>query len=213
MFSYEERMKAVKLLIKYDMSYSDVMRELGYPSRKALSIWYKEYLQTGDLHKKHLKKYKFTDEDKQKAVNHYLEHGRCISRTVRILGYPSRTTLDNWVKEMTPEKKKYCHSGNSLVKYTQKQKEQAVISLCLRNKPAREVAADIGVPRETLYNWKRQLLNKGSEKSMSKKTKSNNSNDIKEEVQAADLLKEKELLEKQVDKLQQEISRLQLERD
>lgn len=36
MFSYEERIKAVKLLIKYDMSYSTVIRELGYPSKEAL---------------------------------------------------------------------------------------------------------------------------------------------------------------------------------
>ncbi|WP_164730790.1 hypothetical protein [Acetobacterium bakii] len=29
-------MKAVKLLIQYDMSYSTVVRELGYPSKEAL---------------------------------------------------------------------------------------------------------------------------------------------------------------------------------
>ena len=44
MFSYEERLKAVQLLIKYDMSYSTVMRELGYPTYDSLKSWYKEYL-------------------------------------------------------------------------------------------------------------------------------------------------------------------------
>lgn len=29
MFSYEERLKAVKLLLQYDMSYSMVIRKLG----------------------------------------------------------------------------------------------------------------------------------------------------------------------------------------
>jgi hypothetical protein len=33
MFSYKERMKAVKLLIQYDMSYATATRELGYPTR------------------------------------------------------------------------------------------------------------------------------------------------------------------------------------
>ncbi len=32
MYSYEQRVNAVELLIQYDMSYSSVMRELGYPS-------------------------------------------------------------------------------------------------------------------------------------------------------------------------------------
>lgn len=36
MFSYEERIKAVKLLLQYDKSYATVIRELGYPSRRAL---------------------------------------------------------------------------------------------------------------------------------------------------------------------------------
>lgn len=32
MYSYEERIKAVQLLLQYDMSYATVVRELGYPS-------------------------------------------------------------------------------------------------------------------------------------------------------------------------------------
>jgi transposase-like protein len=33
MYSYDERLKAVKLLLQYDMSYSTVVRELGYPPK------------------------------------------------------------------------------------------------------------------------------------------------------------------------------------
>ena len=36
MYSYEDRMKAVKLYIKYDCSAADTVRELGYPNRKML---------------------------------------------------------------------------------------------------------------------------------------------------------------------------------
>jgi len=46
-------------------------------------------------------------------------------------------------------KKKHYRSGGSLVKYTREQKEQAVISLCSRSKPARKVVNEIGVTRET----------------------------------------------------------------
>ncbi len=36
MFSYEERIKAVELLVQYDMSYATVVRELGYPQKPPL---------------------------------------------------------------------------------------------------------------------------------------------------------------------------------
>ena len=52
MFSYEARIKAVNLLIQYDMSYTDVVHELEYPSKMALRKWYEEYQEYGDLHDK-----------------------------------------------------------------------------------------------------------------------------------------------------------------
>lgn len=214
MFPYEKRIKAVQLLLQYDMSYASVVRELGYPSRRALVDWYEEYIENGDLHRDFIKKPKFNEEERQKAVNYYLEHGKSVSRTVKALGYPSRPELDKWINEIAPEQKKHCRSGGSLVKYTREQKEQAVISLCSRSKPAKEVAIEIGVTREVLYNWKRQLLNEGRDQTMSKKDEvSSTSTNAKCEGLTTDLLAEKEHLTKQVDELQKEVYRLQLERD
>jgi len=124
MFSYEERLKAVQLLIKYDMSYSTVMRELGYPTYDSLKSWYKEYLKNNNKVKVITeRKKKFTAAEKITAVNYYLEHGKCTRRTVNILGYPSRPTLDKWVNELTLEKKNDCYLGKPLVKFTKTQKE------------------------------------------------------------------------------------------
>lgn len=78
MFSYEERIKAVKLLIQYDMSYADVIRELGYPSKTALNNWYNEYKNSNNLHANYNRKYKYSMEQKQEAVNYYLEHGKSV---------------------------------------------------------------------------------------------------------------------------------------
>jgi len=44
MYSREERMKAIRLYIKYNKSASDAIRELGYPDRKTLRAWYRNYL-------------------------------------------------------------------------------------------------------------------------------------------------------------------------
>jgi putative transposase len=42
MYSYEDRIKAVELYIKYDKSAAATVQELGYPSYKMLIRWYKE---------------------------------------------------------------------------------------------------------------------------------------------------------------------------
>lgn len=100
MYSYEDRIKAVELYIKYDKSAAATVQELGYPSYKMLIRWYKEFKETGALHEKFTRSSTYTSDQMKAAVNYYLEHGRCISRTVRAIGYPTRETLadglTNW---------------------------------------------------------------------------------------------------------------------
>ena len=78
MYSYEERIRAVDLYIKYDMSIATTIRELGYPSRGMLYNWYKEYKENVKLRKDDevgYSKTKYTSEqqkqvtDEQKAEN------------------------------------------------------------------------------------------------------------------------------------------------
>ena len=72
MYSYEERIKAVKLFIKYDNSIAAVIRELGYPSRNMLLRWYAEYKENGKLHKSYKKAIRFTEKQKLYAVQYYI---------------------------------------------------------------------------------------------------------------------------------------------
>lgn len=215
MFSYEERIKAVKLLIQYDRSYSTVIRELGYPSKEALWNWYNEFSQNGDLHQDFIKQSKFTYDEKQKAVDYYLEHGKCISRTVKMLGYPSRPVLYKWILEFVPDQMRHCRSGGPVAKYTRNQKEQSVISLCSRSRSAKEVAAEYGTTRENLYNWKRLLLKKGCVQAMKKPKseiiQSENTQVLEADVSA--LHDKKDDLSTQVAELQKEVQRLKIERD
>ena len=50
MYSCEDRIRAVELYIKYDLSAADTVRELGYPSHRMLVRWFREYQETGRLH-------------------------------------------------------------------------------------------------------------------------------------------------------------------
>ena len=63
-----------------------VFRELGYSSSKALYKWFKEYEENGNLSRTSKVEREFTQEEKQFAVNHYIEYGCNYSRTVRMLG-------------------------------------------------------------------------------------------------------------------------------
>lgn len=78
MYSYEERLKAVELYIKYNNNSAAVIRELGYPNRGTLRLWVKEFNQEASLHEKYKDKSKYSDEQRKYAVNYYLEHGRSI---------------------------------------------------------------------------------------------------------------------------------------
>lgn len=169
MYTHEQRLKAVKLYIKYDKGFASVKRELGYPSKlETLTAWYHEYQETGQLHAEQIKKY--TRAQKIAAVTYYMEHGKCIRRTSRVLGYPSCSELRRWILEFVPREKRHCRASRPRVEYSIEHKEQAVIALCSRcNKTIREIAEEYRTNVSNLYNWKRQLLGKESQAIMLKK--------------------------------------------
>lgn len=99
MYTYEQRMTAVNL---YYHKAAAVIRELGYPDRHVLVQWFKEYEATGELHQssKLRKKSKYSEEQKQAALQFYQDHGRSITLTVNMLDYPGKTTLHQWKKQL-----------------------------------------------------------------------------------------------------------------
>lgn len=194
MYSYEERMKAVKLYIKYEHSLASVIHELGYPSSKALYKWFKEYEENGDLSKTSKRKREFTQEEKQFAVNHYIEYGRNYSRTVRMLGYPDRNILSDWCKELAPEARKI---RRSKLNYSQEQKKEAVIHLVSRETSVQKIAERLQVTRKTLYDWKEELIGEELPPNMTNMPDSPQLEGLKNEV----------------DVLKQEVYRLRMEKD
>ena len=210
MYTLQARMKAVNLYFKYDRNAAAVRRELGYPSKEALNQWVKEYESTGTLHNGYLPRPpRFTQKQKQAAVDYYLEHGRSLRGTIRALGYPSRTALRQWLDKAGVAGRKL-HTGRShsgKVEFSYGQKQAAVVDLCIREGTAQEVAQKHGVTREALYKWKNDLL--GKEHLMSKpgrkKSKPSDDKDV--------LLAKVKSLKDQVGTLEDEVYHLRLERD
>lgn len=108
MYSLEQRKLAVETLIKFDHSYADTIAELGYPNRHSLYNWWRDYQEYGEVRPgKPTRQPKFTPEMKQAAVEHYLEHGKSLARTMRALGYPkSREYLASWIDGLAPGQRK-----------------------------------------------------------------------------------------------------------
>ena len=72
MYSYEDRMHAVKLYIQYDYSFASVKRELGYPKQRAsLQQWLTEYQEHSDLKHKSSRESKYSTDQRVEAINHY----------------------------------------------------------------------------------------------------------------------------------------------
>lgn len=49
MYSYEERLRAVKLYLKYGGRLKTTIRELGYPTKNSLKAWCAEFEEGGHL--------------------------------------------------------------------------------------------------------------------------------------------------------------------
>ena len=208
MYSYEERLKAVQLYIQYDKSYASVFRELGYPpSSHSIKLWYKEYEETGGLHKSYSSHSKYSDEQRKAAVQYYIEHGRSKSRTVKALGYPTRQQLTEWLKQDLPDEVHPCAKGQSLVPLSKEQKEQVAIELCTRDGSAQEIADKYNVSRYSVYNWAWNLLGKGNVSPMPRK-KPDTTTVAQDTVDT--LKQEIENLHNEAEDLKRQVYRLQL---
>ena len=103
MYSYEERIRAVKLYIKLGRRVGATIRQLGYPTKNSLIGWHREYERDQDLQVGYVRPTgKYSIEQMQVAVQHYLDHDRCIASTIKALGYPCRDLLPAWIDELHP---------------------------------------------------------------------------------------------------------------
>jgi putative transposase len=201
MYSYEDRIRAVRLYIKLGKRTGATIRQLGYPTKNALKSWHREYEQSRDLPVGYARsKPKYSDEQKKVAAQHYLDHDRCLAGTIKGLGYPCRETLSAWVDELYPETRKRIVGKARSVPRPQALKQAAVIELCTRQTSAQAIAQKLAVSRGALYQWKNQLL--GPEAPASMKP----NNDSPPDPERAEL-------ERQVESLRRDVRKLQLEHD
>ncbi len=204
MYSYEERIRAVKLYIKFGGRLGSTIRKLGYPTKNSLISWYREYQREQDLQLGYSRTSgKYSAEQKQLAIQHYLDHDQCIASTLRALGYPCRDLLTKWIDDLHPQRRRRMVGRAPNVQHSTETKNAAVVERCTRTTNALTIAESVGVCRPTLYNWKNQLLGREASASMERRKNS----------QTAPKPKDLTDLEQQVALLERDIRRLQLEHD
>ena len=156
MYSYEGRLRAVELYIKLGKRVRLTIRRLGYPTKNALKGWYRAYARDAAMPAGYARQPRYSQAQRDLAVEHYQAHGRCLTATIRALGYPSRPLLAAWVqgKDSAARVRVVGRSPEA----SPATKQSAVIAMCMRKGSAQSVADEVGVSRPTLYKWRHQLL-------------------------------------------------------
>ena len=118
-----------------------------------------------------------------------------MMETIKALGYPRKIhTLHDWIKELAPSELRIVKVSENILKYPQKQKEQAIIDLLTTNDSVTAVAKRNKVNRTSLYFWKEKLVQKDLDIS---------------EIQELGI----DELRTEASKLREEVKKLRLERD
>lgn len=178
-----------------------MVRELGYPSKRNLRRWIRLWEASDGAVKSIRRKPRYSDVQKQAAVEHYLNHGCCLAFTSRTLGYPCCDVLTRWVNERHPDRRLiFTSTINQNAPFEPEVKRQAVMALCTRHVPASEIARNIGISRTVLYKWKDEIIGDEAYQSMRKHEKPS-------------LTEERDALREEVNRLNQAIRRQQMELD
>ena len=161
MYSYEDRIRAVKLFIKLGKRTGPTIRQLGFPTKNALKSWCREYERSRDLQVVNVRsRQKYSDERKQAAVQHYLDHD---ASTIRALGYPCRDLLTERIDKLHPEVRHRIVGRAPNIQQPFERKNAAVIEMCTRTTRALEIADRLVAALKHSYSLAELLAERGSD--------------------------------------------------
>lgn len=208
MYSREEKERAIQAYFNHGSNATLTVRELGYPTVPALIKWVNQYNPPNKT-KTVISRRRYNEEEIQLAIDYYFENGCNVKKTVRELGYGSETGLLTWLRKRVPDKVSKPGERAYRPAYSQKIKENAILDLISGQYTGKEICEKYGISDASLYEWKLQYIGTGCTEM---KTKTNsNTEDLTQEV--AELKRQKELLEKELEAAKRELYRAHLEKD
>jgi hypothetical protein len=78
MYSYEDRLRAVRLYIKLGWRVGPTIRQLGYPTKNSLKSWHQDYAQRHDLAAGYERAPKYSPGAEGACCRALPGHGRCL---------------------------------------------------------------------------------------------------------------------------------------
>lgn len=158
MYTQAEINKAIKVW-KETLSLKKTVRILGYPCRRVLRKWVREFKQKGKVR---LTRYsKFSQEQKRLALKLVIQKSWSVPRVTRHLGYPSITLLRMWLKEYRLKHPSVATSIPRVMKPRKRHSEQEKLAAVREFRNAQStgiaVARKFGISRQTLYAWDREF--------------------------------------------------------
>src|SRR5690606_17072722 len=98
-----------------------------------------EFEEAGDIQAGYVRsKPKYSEEQKNAAIEHYANHGRSMAFTRQVLGYPSRGKLSEWVDERYPGIRKCSVRNGGKPAASLAARRAAVYELCTREGSAQD---------------------------------------------------------------------------
>lgn len=115
----------------------------------------------------------YSKDKKEKTLQVYNQCG-CVTKTIRILGYPTRTALYKWIsnKRCLKRRIKSTIRESKRPRYPTIDIKMAILKRCFElGEKVKLVARSSGYSRTSIYNWKKEYLNEETPTSMKRKQK------------------------------------------
>ena len=209
MYTQRQKEVAIKAYFKNQKNAAQTVHELGYPTVPALLSWIKSFhLEATSRPKKEIHRY--TEDEKQKAVDLYIENNCNLKKTVRELGYGSATGVLRWIRERRPDKASKIVPRAWKVDYPEEIKQKAIMELVNQECDSAKIAEKYGISRATLYEWKINYIGKGNT-ALRQKINSESTEEYSKEVQ--ELKEQLEAIKKELHEAKKQLYKAQLEKD
>ena len=207
-YTDEQKKTAIKLYLKYKKNATKTVRELGYPSVPGLIKWYRQQKQDDIVKPKRII-HRYSDEEKEKAIELYFKNSCNLKKTVRELGYGSQTGVLQWLRESCPDKVSKPYSRGYRPDVPEEVKQKAVLELVSGMYTQVQICDKYQISRSTLYSWQVKYIGKGSTTLKTDKIKT--SDDYQSEIN--ELRRQKEIVEKELEQAKKQLYKAQLEKD
>ncbi len=169
-YTVEVKIKAAKGYLRGEASAREIATELGMPEsgRKNVREWAAIYRENG-IEGFHLRKgnNSYTTEEKQQAVEEYLQGKGSLREISRKYKIPGNGTLLSWIRVYNSNRELRDYSPRPEVyvamrKKTTKEERQEIVRYCLEHgKDYTETAARYEVSYSQVYQWVRHYEERG----------------------------------------------------